>query len=136
MNRIRLAIVVEGETEEEFVKGLLSPHLLKHGVEANPHLLGGNVTVDRLASEMANYVWSYNRVTSFVDFYGFRDKGEASREDLQTRIFKRVDDRINRSQRLDAKLPETGGWPSSREETGTVCYSLCVSTVWQVDRLS
>lgn len=97
MNSIRLAIVVEGETEEEFVKGLLTPHLREHGVEANPHLLGGNVTVERLASEMANYVWTYNRVTSFVDFYGFRDKGQASREDLQTRIFKQVDDRIKRS---------------------------------------
>ena len=91
---IRLAIVVEGETEEEFVKGLLTPHLRTHCVEATPHPLGGNVTVERLASEMARYLWSYDRVTSLVDFYGFRNKGEASREDLQSRVFQRVDDKI------------------------------------------
>ena len=74
---IRLAIVVEGETEEEFVKNLLTPHLQTRGVLANPHPLGGNVTVERLASEMANYFWSYDRVTSLVDYYGFRNKGQA-----------------------------------------------------------
>ncbi len=49
---IRLAIVVEGETEEEFVNNLLTPHLRTYGVSATPHPLGGNVTVERLASEM------------------------------------------------------------------------------------
>ena len=91
---IRLAIVVEGETEEEFVKILLEPHLRTHGVLANPHPLGGNVTVDRLASEMARYFWSYDRVTSLADFYGFRNKAQASREDLQTRISQQVGARI------------------------------------------
>ena len=91
---IRLAIVVEGETEEEFVKQLLVPHLHTHGVLANPHPLGGNITVDRLASEMARYSWSYDRVTSLVDFYGFRDKGQTSREDLQECISRQVGARI------------------------------------------
>jgi choline-sulfatase len=54
---IRLAIVVEGETEEEFVKSVLAPHLRTREVEATPHLIGGNVTVERLASEMANRCW-------------------------------------------------------------------------------
>ncbi|MCY4481238.1 MAG: DUF4276 family protein [Spirochaetaceae bacterium] len=88
---IRLAIVVEGETEEEFVNNLLTPHLHTYGVSATPHPLGGNVTVERLASEMVNYFWSYDRVTSLVDFYGFRNKGEVSREDLQAQILKQVD---------------------------------------------
>ena len=92
---IRLAIVVEGETEEEFVNDVLTPHLYTHGVWATPHPLGGNVTVERLASEMVRYFWSYGRVTSLVDFYGFRNKGQATREDLQKRIFKQVDARIN-----------------------------------------
>ena len=58
---IRLAIVVEGETEEEFVKSVLAPHLQTREVEATPHLIGGNVTVERPASEMANLFWSYDR---------------------------------------------------------------------------
>lgn len=91
---IRLAIVVEGETEEEFVNKLLSPYLYTHGVWANPHPLGGNVTVERLGSEMAMYFWSYDRVTSLVDFYGFRNKGQVSREALEVRIFQQVDAQI------------------------------------------
>ncbi len=50
---IRLAISVEGRTEEEFVKNLLVGHLKNREVEAQPILLGphgGGVTVQRLAS--------------------------------------------------------------------------------------
>ena len=94
---IRLAVVVEGETEEEFVKRVLAPHLWARGVEATPHLLGGNVTVERLASEMSSVFWSYDRVTSFVDFYGFRNKEQLSREDLETRIRDQVNRNIRRS---------------------------------------
>ena len=59
---IRLAISVEGQTEEEFSKELLTTHLLSHGIAAQPILLGrarghghggGNVSVGRLAAEMA-----------------------------------------------------------------------------------
>ena len=94
---IRLAIAVEGETEEEFVKSVLAPHLRTREVEARPHLLGGNVTVERLASEMANLFWSYDRVTSLVDFYGLRSRGQVSREDLETRIHEQVSENIKRS---------------------------------------
>ena len=94
---IRLAIVVEGETEEEFVKSVLAPHLRTREVEATPHLVGGNVTVERLASEMARLFWSYDRVTSLVDFYGFRNRGQTSRGDLQTRIHDQVNQNIIRS---------------------------------------
>ena len=94
---IRLAVVVEGETEEEFVKRVLSPHLRMYGVEVTPHLLGGNVTVERLAAEMANLFWSYDRVTSLVDLYGFRDKEKVTRDDLETRIHEQVSLRIKRN---------------------------------------
>ena len=93
----RLAIVVEGETEEEFVNSVLAPHLRPRAVEAIPHLVRGNVTVQRLASEMANLFWSYDRVTSLVDFYGFRDKEQISREQLEARIHDQVNRNINRS---------------------------------------
>ena len=56
----RLAISVEGPTGEEFSKAVLTPHLRLHGIEALPILLGrargrsggGNVSVERLVSEM------------------------------------------------------------------------------------
>lgn len=93
---IRLAISVEGPTEEEFVKNVLADHLRSKGVEPQPILLNGNVTVERLASDIARLIWSFNRVTSLVDFYGFRDKNTATPEQLEQRIFERVDSKINR----------------------------------------
>ena len=94
---IRLAISVEGPTEEEFVKNVLTDHLRAKGVKPQPILLNGNVMVERLASDMARLFWDYNYVTSLVDFYGFRDKNTATPQQLEQRIFERVDSKINRS---------------------------------------
>ena len=70
---IRLAISVEGQTEEEFCKEVLTAHLRSRGIEAQPVLIGrargggvggGNVSVGRLASEMAHLYRSFDAVTS------------------------------------------------------------------------
>lgn len=100
---IRLAISVEGRTEEEFVKLVLAPHLRKKGVEPQPVLIGkhgggdkgGNVTVERLASEMAKLYWSFDAVTSLVDFYGFRDKADSSVESLERLLLEKIRGRIH-----------------------------------------
>ena len=82
---IKLAIVVEGRTEVRFVKELLVNHLQRFGVDPvipipiNPRAsvaAGGDVSVNRLVSHMVRLRRSYDAVTSLVDFYGFRDKGE------------------------------------------------------------
>ena len=95
----RVAISVEGQTEEEFVKSVLAPGLAPAGVYPQPILLGsgGNVTVERLASDMAKFVWNFDFVTSLVDFYGFRDKGSDTREDLERRIKQAAITKINRA---------------------------------------
>ena len=92
---IRLAISVEGRTEEEFVKNVLADYLLAKGVESQPILLNGNVTIERLASDIARLIRSFNYVTSLVDFYGFRGKNTATPQQLEQRIFERVDSKIN-----------------------------------------
>ena len=94
---IRLAISVEGETEEAFVKSLLANHLRKTQVEPTPILLGGNVTVERLAAELANLHWSFDYVTSLVDFYGFRGKGAKSLEQLELAVSEEVNRKIERA---------------------------------------
>lgn len=86
----RVAIAVEGETEEEFVKQLLQPHLVLHNVLAVPTMPwghGGNINVDRLAPYMASLSWNFDAVTSLVDFYGFGQPqpGETI-DDLTARI--------------------------------------------------
>ena len=87
---------MEGPTEGDFVDKLLAGHLRGKGIETTPVLLGGSVTVQRLAREMANLLWKryYHYVTSFVDFYGFRGKGDLAPDQLQCEIRQKVDERI------------------------------------------
>ena len=94
---IRLAISVEGPTELEFVKNVLAVHLREKGVEAQPFSINGNITVFRLSRDMANHFWDFDRVTSLVDFYGFRDKDTASPDELEGRFHRAIKERIRRS---------------------------------------
>ena len=104
---IRLAISVEGPTEEEFSKAVLTTHLRSHGIEAHPILLGrargrgaggGNVSVGRLASEMAYLYRSFDVVTSLVDFYGFRDKRDKTAEELEALVHGEIQQKIGWNQ--------------------------------------
>ena len=94
---IRLAISVEGETEEAFVRDILTDHLRKSQVEPIPILLGGNVTVAKLAYEMANLFWSFDYVTFLVDLYGFKKKGTKSLEQLELDLWEEINRKIGRS---------------------------------------
>ena len=93
---IRLAIVAEGQTEAEFAKGVLADHLRQKKIEPTPVVMGGNVSVERVAQRMAKLYRSHNAVTSLVDFYGFKRKGNASADDLETKIRGQVRKTIRR----------------------------------------
>ena len=98
----RLAVSVEGQTEEEFVKRVLAGHLRRGRVESTPILLGrgrgrsggGNVSSDRLVSEMVWLLHSFDAVTSLVDFYGFRNKGDRSVDGLEAHLRREIAGRI------------------------------------------
>ena len=97
---IRLAISVEGQTEREFVRRELKEHLWTKCVDATPilpHGTGGDIRVERLVSAMAELVFSYDYVTSLVDFYGFTDKGSDAPGDLENRIERAVRGRIHQA---------------------------------------
>ena len=88
---IRLAISVEGPTEKEFVKSILADHLRTMEVEPTPIVIGsrvkgGNVSVERLVSDMVHLHWSFDAVTSLVDFYRFRRKGERTVDELEEHL--------------------------------------------------
>ncbi len=90
---IDVAISVEGPTEEEFTKTVLAEHLRASDVNPIPILIddqGGNVTVDRLASDMARLAGMYSYVTSLVDYYGFSQKGNLTVVQLENSINLRV----------------------------------------------
>lgn len=93
----RLAVCVEGRTEEEFVNRAIAGRLREKDVRPCPILLNGNVTVERLAENMAGLFWNFDAVTSLVDFYGFRRRPEKTPEDLERRIHDEVAGKIKRS---------------------------------------
>ena len=109
----RLAVSVEGQTEEEFVKLVLAGHLRERRVEPTPILLGrargtsggGNVSSARLVLDMVNLLWSFDAVTSLVDFYGFRDKGDRSVEDLEAYLRDEIARRIGSSRNAGKVVP-------------------------------
>ncbi len=94
---VRLAVVVEGLTEVAFVDQTLAAHLLDYGVYTTPTSLGGRITVERLGSRMVELLWSFEVVTSLVDYYGFEDKQNDSVGDLEERISTAVISEIGRS---------------------------------------
>ena len=110
---IRLAVSVEGQTEEEFVKQVLAGHLRERRVEPTPILLGrargrsggGNVSSARLVSEMVCLLRFFDAVTSLVDFYGFRGKGGRSVEDLEAYLRDEIAKRIGSSRNAGKVVP-------------------------------
>ena len=96
---IRLAISVEGPTEAEFIRRVITEHLWQAGVAPDVVLLGrrgGDANLHRLARDMATLYWNYDCVTSLVDFYGFRGKDVRSPDELEHAIGEEVEKRIGR----------------------------------------
>ena len=110
---IRVAISVEGDTEEEFVKEVLVKHLRTKGVEPTPILLGrgrgsfggGNVSVDRLVPEMVLLFRSFDVVTSLVDFYGFKKKEQKTTNELQEELTLRISEKLGNRWQPQKVLP-------------------------------
>lgn len=85
---VRLAISVEGLTEERFIKMVIVPYLQKRCIYAEPLQLGcsgGDVSLSRIKKDLNNLANSFDKVTTLYDFYGFRgkavDENKASLED-------------------------------------------------------
>ena len=93
-----ICIVCEGTTETEFVEKCLVPHLINYDVYPHARILqapsgkhrGGRVTIERLAKHISHEYSSYDRITSFVDFYGFQDRNGRSRKEVEAAILNAV----------------------------------------------
>ena len=95
---IRLAISVEGQTEEAFVKRVLAPHLGSCDVYIYPILVGsrgGGVSLKRIASDMVLLYRSFDYVTSLVDFYRFSGKGSRTVAELEDSIATTIGERVH-----------------------------------------
>lgn len=96
---IRIAISVEGSTEMEFCKKILTPFFRRHNIEMTPVTVctskdkcglkhkGGNVNIDRIKSEVSKLLPSHDYVTTFYDFYGFSQRPTDDVEELEKILY-------------------------------------------------
>jgi hypothetical protein len=90
----RVCIVCEGLTETNFVEQCLAPHLAVLGVYVYASILqapsgnhkGGRVTVERLVKHLSHKYREFDRLTTLVDFYGFKDRDGRSRAQVEQAI--------------------------------------------------
>lgn len=96
---VRVGISVEGTTEERFVEMVLSPHLAQKQIYITPISMGGDVKLDRVKSELKKIANSFDYVTTFYDFYGFKGKLE---DDTKASLEKKIFEHSHKS--IQAKL--------------------------------
>ncbi len=73
---VRIGISVEGLTEERFIKILIAPYLSSQGIYVTPISIDGNVSINRIKHELVKLIYSFDYVSTFYDFYGFKHKDE------------------------------------------------------------
>jgi hypothetical protein len=94
----RLGISVEGATEREFVSRVLRPHLAACGITVTAIDLRGNVSLDKIRGVLPALLGSFEYVSTFYDFYGFKGREDRSIEQLEAAMGALVD--ANRRERL------------------------------------
>ena len=91
---VRLAISVEGPTEERFINKVLGPHLQRNQIHTIPILLGGRgggVSLSKVKKDLNKIANNFDKVTTLYDFYGFRGKvGDETKAALERRILDSV----------------------------------------------
>jgi hypothetical protein len=80
---LRVAVSVEGATERAFVSSVLYGHLFSRGIVAVAVNIEGNVSVERVVSEIKDLFYTYNRVTTLYDLYGFKKRQGRSAKQLE-----------------------------------------------------
>ena len=88
---VRVAISVEGTTEERFVELVLAAYFQTKNIYLQPVSMGGNVSVDRIKSEVEKLIYNFDYVTTLYDFYGFKKLNEGeTKTSLEQRIHNAV----------------------------------------------
>ncbi|MFA6143195.1 MAG: DUF4276 family protein [Sulfurimonas sp.] len=100
---IRIALSVEGQTEMEFCKKVLTPYFRHYNIEMIPIVVttskdkcgrkhkGGCINIDRVENEILKLLHSNDYVTTFYDFYGFQDRKTNNVEELEEELYKLFD---------------------------------------------
>jgi len=103
---IRVAISVEGYTEDEFCKQTLVPYFRSHDIELTPIIIktktkrcgitykGGCINLARIKNELTKILPNFDYVTTFYDLYGFDIEGIHTAEELENKISELFDGNI------------------------------------------
>ena len=85
---VRLGISVEGKTERLFVESILIPHFLQCGIYiGTPQDMKGNISIPRITDKLNRLAHSYDYITTFYDFYGFKKKAsDETKQSLEQKI--------------------------------------------------
>lgn len=75
---VRVAVSVEGATEERFVKKVLCPYFENREIYLTPINARGNISLDRIRSELQKLAYGFDFVTTLYDFYGFKYRPEGA----------------------------------------------------------
>ncbi|MDQ7084280.1 MAG: DUF4276 family protein [Sulfurovum sp.] len=99
----RVAISVEGPTEDEFCKQILTPYFRAFNIELTPIIVatnrikcgikhkGGCINLDRVQNELKKLLHNFDYVTTFYDLYGFDGIAlETTADELEKQILDRV----------------------------------------------
>ncbi len=98
-NFVNIGVVCEGQTETDFIKRLnreyfnqIKISLKPIGIEPNKNL-EGNISIDRVVSFLYRSSSNFPILTTFIDFYGMKDKDNKTVDELE----KELEDKFNRN---------------------------------------
>ena len=95
---IRVAISVEGQSEDEFCKKILAPYFQERRIQLTPIIVtskrekcgvkhkGGCINLDRVKSEVSKLLSGFDYVTTFYDLYGFGKVDDISADELEEKM--------------------------------------------------
>ena len=96
---MRLAISVEGQSEEAFFKNTIVPYLFQYGIYVDIIIVttskdkcgrknrGGCINTARIKNEVQKLLNSYDYVTTFYDFYGFANRPTDNIDELELTLY-------------------------------------------------
>lgn len=92
---VRVGISVEGVTEERFIKKVISPYLANKDIDITPIIVGGGIDLAKTRNELKRIANSFDYVTTFYDFYGFKGKIEGeTKSSLEQKITENAHDNV------------------------------------------
>jgi hypothetical protein len=87
---LRIGVSVEGATEREFVNLVLAPYFFSQNKYLQPVDMRGNVSLDKIRTELKPMLNSFDYTTTLYDFYGFKNRNGKNIQELEDAILELV----------------------------------------------